>query len=116
MFVFTQGGAIQANGQLPDMRQLDTKLQLNACYRIQGYSAKKTDNCQRTLDNKMTLLFGRYTQAAPIQDSGFPKHYFNFAAYNEVCHRADTREPILTGMQATRYVEPEHAKLIDILI
>ncbi|PWA35435.1 nucleic acid-binding, OB-fold protein [Artemisia annua] len=91
-----KGGAIQANGQLPDMRQLDSRLQLDACYRIQGYGCKRTDNWQRTLDNKITLLFGRFTQAAPIQDEGFPKHYFNFAAYNEVCHRADTREPILT--------------------
>ncbi|PWA73350.1 DNA binding protein [Artemisia annua] len=96
MLLDKQGGAIQANGQLPDMRQLDTRLQVDGCYRIQGYGCKRTDNWQRTLDNKVTLLFGRYTQAAPIQDEGFPKHYFNFAAYNEVCQRADTREPILT--------------------
>ncbi|PWA59484.1 hypothetical protein CTI12_AA391240 [Artemisia annua] len=73
---------------------LDKKL--DGCYRIQGYGCKRTDNWQRTLDNRVTLLFGRYTQAAPIQDEGFPKHYFSFAAYNEVCHRADTLEPILT--------------------
>ncbi|PWA97527.1 nucleic acid-binding, OB-fold protein [Artemisia annua] len=91
-----KGGAIQASGQLPDMRQLDTRLQLDMCYRIQGYGCKRTDNWQRTLENKITLLFGRFTQAAPIQDEGFPSHYFNFAAYNEVCRRADTREPILT--------------------
>ncbi|PWA53954.1 nucleic acid-binding, OB-fold protein [Artemisia annua] len=91
-----KGGVIQASGQLPDMRQLDTKLQLDACYRIQGYGCKRTDNWQRTLDNKITLLFGRFTQAAPIQDEGFPEHYFNFTPYNEVCRRADTREPILT--------------------
>ncbi|PWA35704.1 nucleic acid-binding, OB-fold protein [Artemisia annua] len=96
MLLDKKGGAIQAMGQLPDMRQLDTRLQLDGCYRIQGYGCKRTDNWQRTLDNRVTLLFGRYTQAAPIQDEGFPKHYFSFAAYNEVCHRADTREPILT--------------------
>lgn len=95
--ILMQGGAIQANGQLADTRQLDTRLQLDSCYRIQGFGAKKTDNWQRTLENKMTLLFGRFTQAAPIQGDGFPKHYFNFAPYNEVCHRADTREPILTS-------------------
>ena len=79
------------------MRQLDARLQLDGCYRIQGYGCKRTDNWQRTLDNKITLLFGRFTQAAPINDEGFPNHYFNFAAYNEVCRRADSREPILTG-------------------
>ncbi|PWA52812.1 nucleic acid-binding, OB-fold protein [Artemisia annua] len=89
MLLDKKGGAIQATGQLPDMRKLDTRLQLDGCYRIQGYRCKRTDNWQRTLDNKVTLLFGRYTQAAPIQDEGFPKHYFNFAVYNEVCHRAD---------------------------
>ncbi|PWA64669.1 helitron helicase-like domain-containing protein [Artemisia annua] len=98
MLLDKKGGAIQATGQLPDMRQLDMRLQLDGCYRIQGYGCKRTDNWQRTLDNKVTLLFGRYTQAAPIQDEGFPQHYFNFAAYNEVCRRADTREPILTGV------------------
>ncbi|PWA85485.1 nucleic acid-binding, OB-fold protein [Artemisia annua] len=71
--------SLMQSGQLPDMRQLDAKLQLNACYRIQGFGCKKTDNWQRTLDNNITLLFGRYTQAAPIQDEGFPNHYFNFA-------------------------------------
>ncbi|PWA68283.1 nucleic acid-binding, OB-fold protein [Artemisia annua] len=96
MLLDKQGGAIQASGQLPDMRQLDTRLQLDGCYRIQGYGCKRTDNWQRTLDNKVTLLFERYTQVAPIQDEGFQKHYFSFAAYNEVCRRADTREPILT--------------------
>ncbi|PWA74085.1 hypothetical protein CTI12_AA254430 [Artemisia annua] len=96
MLLDKKGGAIQAAGQLPDMRQLDTRLQLDGCYRIQGYGCKRTDNWQRTLDNDVTLLFGRYTQVAPIQDDGFPKHYFSFAAYNEVCRRADTREPILT--------------------
>ena len=59
---------------------------------------KRLTTGNETLDNKVTLLFGRYTQAAPIQDDGFPNHYFNFSAYNEVCHRADTREPILTGI------------------
>ncbi|PWA34426.1 nucleic acid-binding, OB-fold protein [Artemisia annua] len=83
MLIDKKGGAIQATGQLPDMRQLDTRLQVDGCYRIQGYGCKRTDNWQRTLDNKVTLLFGRYTQVAPIQDEGFPQHYFSFAAYNE---------------------------------
>ena len=106
-----QGGAIQANGQLTDMRQLDTRLQLDMCYRIQGYGCKRTDNWQRTLDNKITLLFGRFTQAAPIQDDGFPSHYFNFAPYNEVCRRADTREPILTGVITDMIIFITHVHL-----
>ncbi|PWA66851.1 hypothetical protein CTI12_AA323970 [Artemisia annua] len=91
------GSAIQANVQLWDMRQFDTKLQVGSCYRIERYGCKKTDNWQRTLNNPLTLLFGRYTQATPIEEEGFPDHYFNFAAYNELGQRADTRDYTITG-------------------
>ncbi|PWA67128.1 nucleic acid-binding, OB-fold protein [Artemisia annua] len=91
-----QGGAIQANVQLWDVKQFDAKLQLDTCYRIQAYGCKRTDKWQRTLENDITLLFGKYTQVTEIQDTGFPKHYFNFAAYNQVGQRADSRDSILT--------------------
>ncbi|PWA54050.1 hypothetical protein CTI12_AA386660 [Artemisia annua] len=91
-----QGGAIQANVQIWDIKQFDAKLQVNTCYRIQAYGCKKTDKWQRTLENDITLLFGRYTQVTEIQDTGFPNHYFNFAAYNQVGQRADSRDSILT--------------------
>ena len=92
-----QGGAIQANVQLWDMRLFETKLQEDTCYRFEAYGCKKTDRWQRTLENDITLLFGKYTHTTEIADTGFPKHYFNFAAYNEVAQRADTRDSILTG-------------------
>lgn len=44
----------------------------------------------------MALLFGRYTQVTPIEDTGFPEHHLNSTAYNEVGHRADARDSILT--------------------
>ncbi|PWA73449.1 nucleic acid-binding, OB-fold protein [Artemisia annua] len=91
-----QGGAIQANVQLWDVKQFDAKLQLDTCYQIQAYGCKRTDKWQRTLENDITLLFGKYTQVTEIQDAGFPKHYFNFAAYNQVGQRADSRDSILT--------------------
>ncbi|PWA48597.1 hypothetical protein CTI12_AA489050 [Artemisia annua] len=91
-----QGGAIQANVQLWDIRQFDTKLQVNNCYRIEAYGCKKTERWQRTLENDITLLFGKYTQVTQIADTGFPNRYFNFAAYNQVGQRADGRDPILT--------------------
>lgn len=91
-----KGDAIQANVQLWDMRLLDPKLQVGGCYRIQGYGCKKTDKWQRTLPNRMTLLFGKYTQLTPIEEAGFPEHYFNFAAYNEVSRRTENRDSILT--------------------
>ena len=80
------------------MREFDSKLQVNGCYRIQSYGCKKTDKWQRTLENDITLLFGKYTKVTEIQDTGFPAYYFNFAAYNQVGYRADSRESILTGI------------------
>ncbi|PWA46491.1 nucleic acid-binding, OB-fold protein [Artemisia annua] len=91
-----KGSAIQANVHLWDMRQFDSKLQVGSCYRIERFGCKKTDNWQRTLNNPITLLFGRYTQATPIEDNGFAEHYFRFAAYNEVGQRPDTRDYTLT--------------------
>ena len=96
MRIVTQGGAIQANVQLWDIRQFETKLEINRCYRIEAYGCKKTDKWQRTLENDVTLLFGKYTRATEIADTGFPNHYFSFAAYNQVGQRADARDSILT--------------------
>lgn len=90
------GSAIQANVQLWDMRQFDTNMQVGSCYRIERFGCKKTDNWQKTLNNPITLLFGRYTVVTPIEDDGFAEHYFNFVAYNEVSQRADTRDYSLT--------------------
>ena len=80
------------------MRQFDAKLHKNSCYHFEAYGCKKTDRWQRTLENDITLLFGKHTQAIEIADTGFPNHFFNFAAYNEVAQRADARDSILTGM------------------
>ncbi|PWA42991.1 nucleic acid-binding, OB-fold protein [Artemisia annua] len=95
------GSAIQANVQLWDMRQFDSRLQLGSCYKIEHFGYKRTENWQRTLNNPLTLLFGRYTQVVPIQDEGFPDHYFNFAAYNELGRRADTKDYTLTDYIGT---------------
>ncbi|PWA35577.1 Thiamine phosphate synthase [Artemisia annua] len=46
--------------------------------------------------NRMTLLLGKYTQVTPIENQGFPLHHFSFAAYNEIGHRADSRDSIIT--------------------
>ncbi|PWA59799.1 helitron helicase-like domain-containing protein [Artemisia annua] len=96
IFLDKKGGAVQANVQIWDMRDFDSKLQVNGCYRIQAYGCKRTDKWQRTLENDITLLLGRYTQVTEIQDTGFPAYYFNFAAYNQVAHRVDSRDSILT--------------------
>lgn len=96
MLLDRKGSAIQANVQLWDMRQFDTSMQVGSCYRIERFGCKNTDNWQRTLNNPLTLLLGRYTLVTPIEDNGFANHYFNFVAYNEISQRADTRDYTLT--------------------
>ncbi|PWA58970.1 nucleic acid-binding, OB-fold protein [Artemisia annua] len=91
-----KGSAIQANVQPWDMRQFDTAHQIGSCYKIERFGCRRTDNWQRTLNNPITLLFGRYTLVTPIENDGFANHYFNFIAYNEVGQRADTRDYTLT--------------------
>ncbi|PWA64422.1 nucleic acid-binding, OB-fold protein [Artemisia annua] len=96
MLLDKKANAIQANVDVKDMRQFDAALQINSCYRISRFGCKNTETWQRTLTNDTTLLFGRYTSVVPIQDTGFPNHYFNFAAYNELATRIEARDSILT--------------------
>ncbi|GJT02304.1 sucrose synthase [Tanacetum coccineum] len=51
---------------------------------------------ERTLNNRIAIAFGKYTQFEAAPNIGFPKHYFNFAAYNELQSRADITDSILT--------------------
>ncbi|PWA37880.1 nucleic acid-binding, OB-fold protein [Artemisia annua] len=62
-------------------------------YLIRGFGCQKTERWQQTLSNKITLLFGKYTE---IIANGFPEHYFEFAAYNELGKIADDKDSGLT--------------------
>nr|GEV70818.1 DNA helicase [Tanacetum cinerariifolium] len=59
--------------------------------------AIETKTWDHTLPNDITLIFGRYISFGPIPNNNFPKHYFNFIAYNEVDARADVSEAPLTA-------------------
>ncbi|PWA41476.1 hypothetical protein CTI12_AA557610 [Artemisia annua] len=91
-----KGSAIQANTELKDKERFECDLQINCVYRIQGFGFEKTDDWEKTLDNDITLTFGKYTQTDPLQDDDFPYHYFNFAAYNELGERLQKKAPVLT--------------------
>nr|GEZ27334.1 hypothetical protein [Tanacetum cinerariifolium] len=54
------------------------------------------DSWERTLPTEISLIFGRYLQAKEIAVTNFPKHYFNFAAYNELSDRLAAKNSILT--------------------
>ncbi|GJS66167.1 DNA helicase [Tanacetum coccineum] len=83
-----QGNDVQANMNLKESDRFNQLLELNA-YRISRFVCIETKDWQRTVDNRTTLLFGKYTNFQPIPADSFPDHYFNFVAYNEVEDRAD---------------------------
>ncbi|PWA81779.1 hypothetical protein CTI12_AA184660 [Artemisia annua] len=91
-----KGAAIQANLDLKEKERFEHDLQLNCVYRIKGFGFEKTDGWGKTLDNDMTLCFGKHTQIDLLKDDDYPYHYFNFAAYNELGGRLEKKNPILT--------------------
>ena len=56
---------------------------MSCVYRIEGFGFEKTENWGKTLDNDITLCFGKHTQIELLPDDNYPYHYFKFAAYNE---------------------------------
>ncbi|PWA70993.1 DNA helicase Pif1-like protein [Artemisia annua] len=91
-----KGTAIQANADMQEKERFERDLQINCVYRIQGFGFEKTDNWGKTLDNDMTLCFGKHTQVDLLTDDDYPAHYFSFAAYNELGGRLEKKNPILT--------------------
>ncbi|PWA97533.1 nucleic acid-binding, OB-fold protein [Artemisia annua] len=91
-----KGSAIQANADLKEKECFKHDLQINRVYRIQGFGFEKADSWGKTLDNDITLCFGKHTQVDLLSDDNYPHHYFNFAAYNELGARLEKRNPILT--------------------
>nr|GEV41507.1 helitron helicase-like domain-containing protein [Tanacetum cinerariifolium] len=116
-----QGNAMQANMDLKDTDYFSELLQLNDAYRFSRFRCTPTKAWERTLQNDITLTLGRYTSIVPISNANFPKHYFNFVAYNEVDHRATKSGAPLTGLQlsltsATHYyLNPNIPEAKDIL-
>ncbi|GJV69689.1 hypothetical protein Tco_1485198 [Tanacetum coccineum] len=74
-------------------------LQIHRAYKISGFSYEQTRQWERTFQNPTSLIFGKFIDLQEISNVGFPKHYFNFAAYNELPTRANVKNEILTGLQ-----------------
>ncbi|PWA57414.1 hypothetical protein CTI12_AA407730 [Artemisia annua] len=91
-----KGTAMQANADMQEKERFERDLQINCVYRIQSFGFEKTESWGKTLDNDMTLCFGKHTQIDQLKDDEYPTHYFNFAAYNELGGRLETKNPILT--------------------
>ncbi|GJZ31715.1 hypothetical protein Tco_0576762 [Tanacetum coccineum] len=96
MLLDKEGTAIQANMNLKDTDYFNEVLQPNNAYRISRFVCTETKKWQRTVNNKTTLLFGKYTSFEPFPVDPFPEHYFKFIAYNEVDQRAEVDGAPLT--------------------
>nr|GEV11234.1 hypothetical protein [Tanacetum cinerariifolium] len=95
MLLEKEGNTIQVNMDFKDIQYFD---QLNNAYRISRFTCTETKKWQRTLDNKTTLIFGKYTSIDPIPDDPFPEYYFKSVAYKEVQSKADVNGATLTGL------------------
>nr|GEU67148.1 reverse transcriptase domain-containing protein [Tanacetum cinerariifolium] len=54
---------------------------------LQGYaifSCEPTSSWWQSLENKMSLRFGRYTKSEAISAVGLPNHFFDFISYNQL--------------------------------
>ncbi|GKC73958.1 nucleic acid-binding, OB-fold protein, partial [Tanacetum coccineum] len=96
MLIDKQGTPIQANMDAKDTEYFDELLQLDNAYRITGFSCEQTGPWERTLDNPVSLTFGKFITLQQIPNADFPKHYFNFAAYNELPAKVNAKNPVLT--------------------
>ncbi|PWA99316.1 hypothetical protein CTI12_AA009830 [Artemisia annua] len=109
MLLDKKGSAIQANADLKEKIRFDHDLQIDYVYRIQGFGFEKADSWGKTLDNDMTLCFGKYTQADLLEDKDFPNHYFNFAAFNQLNARLERKNPILTDINTPHILILNHS-------
>ncbi|GKB56391.1 hypothetical protein Tco_0912577 [Tanacetum coccineum] len=90
-----QGTPIQANMDVKDADYFQQLLELKKAYRITGFSCEQTGPWERTLENPISLIFGRYIELIEIPSDGFLEHYFNFASYNELPARLNVINSIL---------------------
>ncbi|GJY46764.1 nucleic acid-binding, OB-fold protein, partial [Tanacetum coccineum] len=114
-----QGTAIQANMDAQDTEHFDRVLELGSAYRITGFSCEHTGLWERTLENPISLAFGKFISVQEIPNTNFPEHYFNFASYNELPARLHLKNTLLTGVSILRTSgnatgNRTHRRMIDI--
>ncbi|GJZ69210.1 DNA helicase [Tanacetum coccineum] len=81
-----------------DTEYFEQLLQLHNAYRITGFSCEQTVPWERTLDNPISLTFGKFITLQQIPNADFPEHYFNFAVYNELPAKVKVKNPVLTAV------------------
>nr|GEW61263.1 DNA helicase [Tanacetum cinerariifolium] len=101
-----ENNAIQANMDINNIRYFNTLLKLNAVYRFLHFICEKTKPYHQTLENPISLKFGKITTFEVLtgKESEFLKHHFEFIAYNQLASRVPYQDeksktiyPILIG-------------------
>nr|GEU30627.1 zinc knuckle CX2CX4HX4C [Tanacetum cinerariifolium] len=87
---------IQRNIDVKDADYFNQLLQHRKAYRIFSFSYDQTGLWEGTLDNPISLIFGRFIDVKEIPSDDYPEHYFNFASYNELPARPNMKHTILT--------------------
>ncbi|GJX78233.1 ribonuclease H-like domain-containing protein [Tanacetum coccineum] len=89
-----KNNAIQANMDVNNTDYFNRLLQLQMVYRITNFICENTKPYLQTLENKISLKFGKITSfhALPEKQSEFPEHHFEFVAYNQLSSRVPYRD------------------------
>ncbi|GJU76322.1 DNA helicase [Tanacetum coccineum] len=84
-----ENNAIQASMDLRNTEYFNRKLKLNTVYRISDFICENTKPYQQTLQNKISLRFGKITSFEVLlgKESEFPDHHFEFISYNQLPSR-----------------------------
>ncbi|GJU73232.1 nucleic acid-binding, OB-fold protein [Tanacetum coccineum] len=100
-----ENNAIQATMDINNIDYFSQLLQPHAAYRISNFICERTKPYQQTLENQITLRFGKITLFEPLpgKESEFPDHHFELISYYQLPSRVPYRDenskliyPILT--------------------
>ncbi|GJR91986.1 nucleic acid-binding, OB-fold protein [Tanacetum coccineum] len=101
-----ENNAVQANMDLNNLDYFDSLLKPRTTYRILNFICEKKKPYQQTLENKISLRFGKTTTFEVLtgKEFEFAEHHFKFTTYNQLQSKVPYRDedskliyPILTG-------------------
>ncbi|GJY04881.1 DNA helicase [Tanacetum coccineum] len=98
----------EANMDINNTDYFNPLLRARTVYRFSNFICEKTQPYLQTLENKISLKFGKITTFDILQgkESEFPEHHFKFVVYNQLASRVLYRDanskmiyPLLTNYQ-----------------
>ncbi|GJR46962.1 nucleic acid-binding, OB-fold protein [Tanacetum coccineum] len=84
-----ENNAIQATMDVNNIDYFSQLLQPHAAYKISNFIYERTKLYQQTLENQITLRFGKITvfEPLPVKESEFPDHHFELISYYQLPSR-----------------------------